>query len=104
MMALLLQPRWVKFHAPKSYDLLMYHMANRPEVKALYTKIQHALNGNKNEMWNSRATEINHTWLDLEVKASDKETKRKEGLRGRKRKKNFKSCTIDWMRPKSHIT
>ena len=57
MMALLLQPRWVKFHAPKSYDLFMYHMANRPEVKALYTKIQHALNGNKNEIWNSRATE-----------------------------------------------
>ena len=80
MMALLLQPRWVKFHAPKSYDLLMYHMANRPEVKALYTKIQHALNGNKNEMWNSRATEIKDTWVDLELKARDKVTKRKEAL------------------------
>ena len=83
MMALLLQPKWVKFHAPKSYDLLMYHMSNRPEVKALYTKIQHSLNGNKNEMWNSRATEIKDTWVDLELKARDKITKKVESMKQR---------------------
>ena len=80
MMALLLQPRWVKFHAPKSYDLFMYHMSNRPEVKALYTKIQHSLNGNKNEMWNSRATEVKDTWVDLEVQAKKKVSAKQESL------------------------
>jgi len=44
MMALLLRPQWTKFNAPKSFDLLMYHMKNRPEVMDNYITIQNLLN------------------------------------------------------------
>ena len=85
MMAMLLQPNWVRLNAPRSYDLLMHHFSNRPEVKALYTKIQHGLNGSKETLWGSREKEIKDSWVDQELLARDKITKqneisKKEGL------------------------
>ena len=47
MMAWLLRPQWTKVNAPKSFDLLMYYLKNRPEVMDLYVRIQNQLNAPK---------------------------------------------------------
>tara|TARA_X000001388_G_scaffold54179_1_gene39755 strand:- start:304 stop:7293 length:6990 start_codon:yes stop_codon:yes gene_type:complete len=77
MMAMLLQPNWVRVNAPRSYELLMYHFSNRPEVKALYTKIQNGLNGGKDGLWGARETEIKNEWVDQELIAREKITQEK---------------------------
>ena len=48
MIAWLLRPQWTKVNAPKSFDLLMYYLKNRPEVMDLYVRIQNQLNAGTN--------------------------------------------------------
>ena len=69
MMAWLLQPNWVKFNAPRAYDLWMHHIKNRSEVKELYTKIQNDLNSPKEVRDSIIYNEVMTKWGDSQKKA-----------------------------------
>ena len=43
MMAFMLRPQWVKNNAPKTWEMWMYHMEARPEVKANWSRLQDQL-------------------------------------------------------------
>ena len=55
----------------------MCYFSNRPEVKALYTKIQNGLTGGKDGLWGTRATDIKNEWVDQELIAREKITQEK---------------------------
>lgn len=72
MMAWLLRPNWVKHNAPRTYEMWNYYIDAKPEVNAIWQKIQMEINAGPDARYGSVVTSIGGMFRDVNKKILDK--------------------------------